>query len=468
MSCTDDIERAYQLLPAYIENPELALSVREFATGFNRCAISGTFPRLSDIEHAAVENHVAELGLGAETTRAMLESLGWRRRGTTGLDWRVPVDPNASSWEREEEAHQQYGIFAGTVTALLLSLCRNINTLYFKSAVCQGPLRDYLLASNYGLTPRPALQGLRHVAYCARWPEDERYYEDVDILDILRCVHRLPQVESLSMDGVTEGEREADEPFPPKTSRSLRRIHLGNMDMHPDLVHTIVRIPVALEELSLSFGGMWCVGSHGANVDPATLAKALRQHKETLRVLDLDMGSAYITDHGARRTDDEQDFDTENEYYQMDLAASEGPLYAYELENDHETLAIGSLRDYTALTRMSISIELLTTSQTSAPHDLERVYKSEFRLIDTLPPNLEYLCLYGYEKGTDLELDDHVAELIDNKSERLPKLKEIVGVDKLEPGILVSRANGRSYGSEPEETLWQRPDDGLDGKWVEE
>ncbi|SPO04669.1 uncharacterized protein DNG_07354 [Cephalotrichum gorgonifer] len=210
------------------------------------------------MEHAVIENHVAELGLGAGTTREMLESLHWWRRETVGLDRSSPVHPNASSWKHGEEADQQHQIFAGTVTALLLSLCKNINTLSFESEVSEGPLRDYILASNYGLTPRPALERLRHVAYSARRPEDERFYEAVDILDILRCIHRLPQIDILSMDGVTEGERAADEPFPPKTSRSLKRIHLGNMDIHPDLVHTIMRIPVGLEELSLSFGGMWC------------------------------------------------------------------------------------------------------------------------------------------------------------------------------------------------------------------
>lgn len=39
----------------------------------------------------------------------------------------------------------------------------------------------------------------------------------------------------------------------------------------------------------------------------------------------------------------------------------------HELEDDHKTLAIRSLRDYKALTRLSISIELLTTSLAPVP-----------------------------------------------------------------------------------------------------
>lgn len=148
ISSPSDTECLYQLLPMYLENPHLALSIRECIIGQCPWGIFETYPRHSDDEHAAVKRRVGELGLGNETTRVMLDSLDFWRR------------------EPQVERYGPHGrAFSGTITALLLSLCGNINTLYFDSEINPGPLRDYLLASNYGLTSRPALQQLRHVAF---------------------------------------------------------------------------------------------------------------------------------------------------------------------------------------------------------------------------------------------------------------------------------------------------------------
>lgn len=269
------------------------------------------------------------------------------------------------------------------------------------------------------------------------------------------------------MEGVAEGIADDDEPFPPKTSPSLKRVHIGHTEFHPHLLATILRVPAGLEEISLSFGGLWMVDSPGAQIAPALLEKALRQHKNTLRVLDLDISSAEIMDYDGRPSfDPEYDPDyTADRYYKMDLAASEGPVYAHELEDGHETLALGSLRDYEALTHLSVSIELLTTRL--VPGFRTRRDESEFRLVDALPANLEYLCLYAYEKGKDEEHDGHVEELMRRKAERLPKLREVVGVDELVPGVF-DKPEGWGDGGYILEAWWDRPDDGLDGNWVEE
>ena len=452
MSESSDTERAYQLLPTYLENPGLALSIREFIIGEPWYGISETCPLHNDAEHAAVERRVRELGLGSETTRVMLDSLDCRRQGLQG-----------------ESGGPHGNVFAATITAVLLSLCGNINTLYFDWELHPGPLRDYLLASNYGLTSRPALQQLQHVAFrTPKIPSEDRWFDNVDVLDILRCVHRLPRVTSLSMEGVADGlETVIDEPFPPKTSQSLRRVHMGHTGLQSHLLATLLRIPAGLEEISLSFGGLWKDDDPCAYIAPALLEKALRQHKPTLRMLDLDMGSAAISDCDGRPVFDPEDPDfTANRYYQIDLAASEGPVYAHELEDNHETLALGSLRDYKALTHLSVSIDLLTTAL--LPGNSIGLDETEFRLVDALPANLEYLCLYAYEKGKDKENDSHVEELMRRKSERLPRLREVVGVDHLVPGVFTKPEGWTSFRSHPEDALWDRPDDGLDGVWVEE
>ena len=457
-----DITRAYTLLPSYITEPDLALSVKEFVTGSAWIGISeGSSPH-SDAEHATMNSYISELDLDAKIRREMLESLTWWRQRTK-LGGKIPQ-------EDENELHES---LTATITALLLSLCKNVETLYFED-MYRGLLRNYLLASNYGLTSRPALQRLRHVAFhpTRSFPEDDRWYADIDFLNIIRCIHRLPKLESLTMEGVAEGEVEDGEPFPAKTSRGLKRISLRHMDIHPNLLHTIVRIPAGLEELSLSFGGLWAVDGYGGNLEPATLGKALRQHKKTLRVLDLDMGSAIISNFIGRWPEEDEEpgyYDTDNKYYQMDLAEGEMPLYADQLRDEHETFAIGSLTDYAALTRLSISIEAMTVRRFYySPDTPQLIEKPEYRLINTLPPNLEYLCLYDYEKGKSPRVDGEVAELMENKSERFPKLKEIVGVDKPELGVFTDRPDAPRGRRCPEEMLWEWPEDHLDGTWVEE
>lgn len=468
-----DVERAYQLLPAYIASPDLALSVKEFVLGQNCCGVSESSPRVSDAEHASIESHVRGLGLDAQGTRAMLESLGWRRR-RKGLGHGL-----RGGCAEDEEAYQRRGDFAATVKVIMLSLCRNVETLYFFWALSSGPLRDYVLASNYGLIPRPALQRLRHLVYRGREHNYDGCYDALDFVEILRYVHRLPQITSLTMDGVAlDPEVDSEVPFPPKTSHSLKRICLRHVHLDPYMVATIVRIPVALEELSLSLGGLMPEDKGlGPNLNPALLERALRQHKATLRVLDLDVGfgCTVCRDEPYPHVDDGDDelygFDPEDKCYKMDLAASgdAGPLLVRELD-DSTSFTIGSLRDYAALTRLSINVEVLVAGRDTAhPYRSMRPPVQDepvIRLIDMLPPNLEYLCLYNYKKGENDRWDSHVAELMEHKAERLPKLKEVVGVGETEPGVGPRKLEERGWPTD--ETQWQRPDDGLDGEWVEE
>lgn len=157
----------------------------------------------------------------------------------------------------------------------MLSLCRNIETLYFSSHMSSSPLRDYVLGSNCGVVPRPALQRLRHMVYHGEVSYDG-FYDTLDFVEILRYIHRLRLITSLWMDGVTQVlEVGTEVPFPPKTSKSLKKIRLRHIDIHPYMVATIVRAPIALEELTLSLGGL-CPEDKGfgANLAPALLERS--------------------------------------------------------------------------------------------------------------------------------------------------------------------------------------------------
>ena len=226
-----------------------------------------------------------------------------------------------------------------------------------------------------------------------------------------------------------------------------------------------MRIPTSLEELSLSFGYLWCNDTATANFDPALLAKSLRQHKDTLRVLDVDLGCAEVVGPytGPDETLDEEPKDCDRYYYQLDLAASKDTLRGRDLEDDHATNTMGSLRDYTALTRLSISIEALL----GTTYMFDRLEEEpEFRLVDALPPNLEYLCLYSYQEGKVPEVDDHVAELMRDMSERFPRLREVLGVDVMVPGVYPRQKDPDFAFRVCEEDLCERPEE-VEPDWEE-
>jgi hypothetical protein len=89
------------------------------------------------------------------------------------------------------------------------------------------------------------------------------------------------------------------------------------------------------------------------------------------------------------------------------------------------------------------------------------VPSASYRLVDTLPPNLVFLRLYGYKKGEHPDIDAHVTELLEKKAERFPDLGEIEGVDEFLPGV-----PGTYQGQDiDEEEVWTRPTQNMN--WVE-
>ena len=166
--------------------------------------------------------------------------------------------------------------------------CRNIRTIYFRKGAPDWSIMGlYLLTSNYGLTPSPALRGLRHVEFFRARQIRRR--------ELRR--HRTPGNLSMRSQGtladqnppgrVTDYNTEKEELFPPKTSKSLKRIHLSHLDISPDMLAIIICIPAALEELSVSVTYMWCNDCGILNENLPFLSRALRQHKRVLRLLNL-------------------------------------------------------------------------------------------------------------------------------------------------------------------------------------
>ncbi|KAL6413191.1 putative f-box domain containing protein [Ilyonectria robusta] len=471
----DDIESLYPIIAAYVIQPSLADSVAElvldsdgwpssrtsylFMSDINKELKEPPLPVREDV-HAAIESYIRGLGLGDKATATMLDAVEWKKQHLKGNNPETPRGFN--------DQNAEFGLAA---SAVLISLCKNISTLYVGKLGWRSSLQDYLLKSNYGLLPRQRLQRLEKVEIIAgKGPGyDPSFYSRVELLDCFRYFHRLPAIHSVVMDGVSEYQANRDL-FVPHTSNNIKRIHIGHAGMSSERLGMIIRIPKSLEELTVSLGGLWTRDRGLSMMFLKTVGKCLLEQKESLRVLDLDIDIAVKYREPIYKKedviDDEKYQRQKDEYYYLDEAVSNRPLWSNQLPNTREYgYTLGSLHDFKAMTHLSIGMKALLGSNVVSEYNppFHLIEQPPFRLIDALPPNLEYLCLYGYTKGVNEEIDSHVQEFMEKKAERLPLLKKVRGIDE----TVVDLASTYSIDG-PEEDLWKRPEGDIerDLDWV--
>lgn len=483
MESFEDADIAYPLIAIYLTNPDLAGSVDEFIIKLDRSAHLDKLHEpgadrapfsVPESDHAAILKQVDSLGLAAETTVRMKGALDWWREtalARPSKPWRDRME--YAIYDRgttDADEKTTYDEYAAAAAVLLLSLCPSISTLHL-GEIKSETMREYLLKSNYGLIPKPGLQSLQHVVhYPYHLGVMLDTYDKIEPLRDLRYFHRLPQISSVSLEAVVSEGPHLDI-FPPRTSLGIKKLHYGHVDMSGRMLSTILRIPTALEEFSVSEGGLLSIDGGRPLVDVGLLGRALDQHKETLRVLDMDLDirrwmwdNEYPDEEQLEELEDDWEYyeSLKDEYFFMDKAISEGPLLATDLKEpeDHD----GNLmvfRSYTALTHLSVSIPAII-GQANYDRDADKwnlLKPPPFRLIDALPSSLEYLCLYGYRKGEVWEVDEQVEELMEKRHERLPNLMVVKGVDSVESSLDLQHED--EYGR----AMWRRPYDDLD--WVE-
>jgi hypothetical protein len=149
-----------------------------------------------------------------------------------------------------------------------------------------------------------------------------------------------------------------------------------------------------------------------------------------------------------------------DEYFDLDKADSSRPLVASKVPTTRKYgYTIGSLRDFTALTHLSLKFRFLFGPAKSWEPPYRLAEAPPTSLVDALPLSLEYLCLYNYVRGKNLGIDELVDELLDKMAERLPRLQTVRGISER------VHSEGSKYSEhDPEEQLWQRP--ALDLKWI--
>lgn len=478
-----DIELTYPLIASYVEKPELAFTVDDFVvdedsyprrrsrrSGASETELEEPPLPVRDDAHGVIEKYVKGLGLGGITTELMLKALEWKRGHLKG---EKPETPDGFYLHNR--------LYASTATVLLLSLCKNITTLYLGGVGYGTPLQDYLLKSNYGRLPAPGLQRVKNVEIIlsSHGHSDDRTYKSLEFLDYFRYFHRLPALNTVTMEGFAEYQ--ANRALFPSGTSSLKELHIGHTDISGGMLSTLVRMPKSLEKLSVSQGGLWSTDGGSAMISLVSLSKALLDHKDTLRVLDLDVDSTLSPSQAAGAHDglheqgdesrqhmidtwgsEEEAFENEkDEYFDLDEAASTGPLWTDDIPSTRRYgYTIGSLHDLAALTHLSISARVLLGPAKAGTPPRQLFDTPPSRLVDALPPSLEFLRLYDYRRGENTDIDGHVDELLEKKEERLPRLQVIEGVDEMVVG------DGSRYDERaPAEELWQRPKTDLG--WVE-
>lgn len=383
MATKEDFLASYSILAGYIKHPEAAYSVEELIvnppeyhsdpyTRLDGPPVDTGAQEFNDELHDSIVEYTKSLDLGDGTTDKMLQALDLTKRRLKGEEPEEPLAkrPRLSVFRIPAEIPN----YDSAVAVLLISLCPNIVTLRIYNVWSESPLGQFLLKNNYGLLQKPALQKLREVQLHPVNCQDDRFYDYLRTMDYFRYFHRLPALNSLSLEGFEDYQAE-DTLFPPKTSSGIKKVHIGHSDMTGEMISNIMLIPKTLEEFSLSTYGLMNCDGGTSMLHAKTLGKGLLQYRRCLKVLDLD---ARVTGYHSSSDDDDDSEDAEQEPDQKKgYAIGSGEWYLLQdtKESDGATLladdpakareypaqSTGSLHDFTALTHLSI---------VSRPHSL--------------------------------------------------------------------------------------------------
>lgn len=441
-----DLERIYPLIEDFTQNPEHATPVKEivFRYGVQQERYLRKTARPEEWKAAEAERElpdassplwraVRRAGLDAEGEAHWVKMLSWmsppvlaaRKQALSDRDIEYQVGP----WVRHQNS-----LFAQYAAAILLMLCPSIESLVYEDNDSRvgKPVYDILRRNNRGQLPEPALQKLRDVRLLPTSHillGDERFYIEMDVLNLLGLFHRLPSLERLAVDAVSpNNDAGFDEEFP-AASTAIKKIHMRHVSLPNSLITALVRAPRALEEFTCTSGGRTTSGGGFWMVHPEMVGRALWCQRGTLKKLDLDWDQysrvPYSREREEREEEDEEgEEDEEPEWEVIDSVKTA------DLETGRTyDWTIGSLHDFQQLTHLSIGIQWLFGKKQYK----KKLPDAPYRLIDSLPSSLEYLLIRGYRRGDQAKYDEQIDEFMALKESSLPKLKTVEGVAELIP-----------------------------------
>lgn len=467
----------FPLIVAYAEQPSLADSVEELAIDSTKWRYQSLDPGLapypiSDAVYAMVESRVRSLGLGP-VEGDVLDALARKRRALEETP-----DPQRCLLCNIDDHELRFG-FPAAAAIIILTMCKNISTLYFGDLIVpwgrdhnpHSMVGAYLEAMRLGQVPQPCLQKLKRFEMIEGRNDGFGGYGRATLTTPFFFFNQLPEFRELVVDAVEEYQVESL-PVEPGSS-NVDKIEITHSDVETETMVTIIKAPKALREFTLWLGGMYNRDGSASHVVSKEIGEALALQKETLEKLDLDLSIGLdsrdpwpdlkegqkpwpedLTDPNEVTGDEEYEDEDEEEDYGADK-----PRRIFYYGPSRTTL--GSLAGFQALKHLSIDPgTLLTPTERGVNYMRPLKSKPARRLIDLLPPNIESLCLYGYIKGKTRLMDKQVAELMEKKGERLPKLKEVRGVEETVPDMcdLYGEKRDENYQVVIKEGQYKRPE----------
>lgn len=274
----------------------------------------------------------------------------------------------------------------------------------------------------------PCLQNLRSISF---HPDDVlnqgTTYVQESYFSRLNIVRKLPAVESVSF---TLAMRDDDPglPLPPRCA-NYSKIQIDHSCIPEHDLCRIIESPMTLKNFVFTVGGRKYPEGGIPILGMTPLLRSLWLHRHTLEELDLDMEyhatwqEFYDPDY---QLDEDEGLDEyEQECYEEQYASEILELTVQEPETRPSFI---SLKDFPKLKRLSLGAHALChfargvgSNQERFPDD--RIGLQSFNLAEHLPPNLQYLRVYGRREGPhDLDSSGHELDLdVDDQLERLSR-----------------------------------------------
>jgi hypothetical protein len=318
------------------------------------------------------------------------------------------------------------------------------------------PIADYIFKHFLELVcgkNMPFLQNLRAVRFlvdpntCVYATSD---YQPYDLFSSLNLVRRLPAVETVHVDAISDADHPSVEP--PPRSGNYTCISIQHSSLHcPYLVFTIESAK-RLEKFTYGIGGRFSRNGMLISFHPECVFWALFAHRASLRRLDLDVeGQTRLLDRiGVRYLmytieEEEQESLRDDPFYLHEWADELKKLPVEEEQiPSNMSMDACSLRSFLQLKDLRLGVHILYLYARGYGGEQcddewgDQLVDESFSLVDHLPPNLESLRIYGYKKGMKPRLrgvpqnflEDQLAKLLAEKDQKLPRLAVIEGIEE--------------------------------------
>ncbi|GAQ12206.1 hypothetical protein ALT_9527 [Aspergillus lentulus] len=225
--------------------------------------------------------------------------------------------------------------------------------------------------------------------------DDRELYVAMDFIECLAMLRNLPSLEWIGTDVLAEDDNE-------KSSLEAKSSNVPCIASNHSCVPTRYLAPVirscgVLKEFEYSIGGRGLADGTHAIFNPKTFILSVLEHRSTLEKLDLD-AEGRIYDFRFRVP---ADFEFDGEM----------------LEPRHKPIG-----------KNHFNLLLYFAAEVNNENESKSV-----SLVEYLPPNLEYLCIKGYEKGKRKHNDAQMDALKALVASGSTSLKEIHGIDECIP-----------------------------------